>query len=51
MAASSLLAALTHLRNGNTSIRTFGGNPWPHKLWTATKVDIFDVQDGNGAQL
>lgn len=48
MGASPLKAALTHLRNGDSGISTFGESPYPHKFATATKADIFDVRNGEG---
>lgn len=48
MEGTPLSMALEHLRNGDTSISTFGPNPYPHKWSNTTRVDIFDVQDGKG---
>lgn len=41
-------ARVTYLGNGDTGISTFGDNSYPHELGTATKVDIFDVHNGEG---
>lgn len=44
--ATSLSAALKHLRSGDTSISTFSHKPYPHQFSTTTKVDIFEIRDG-----